>query len=199
MPLTPYAVLGVQPDADADTIKRGFRLAASAAHPDRQGGSVERMAAVNAAYEVLSDPERRARYDRTGDVEDLQPVDAQARDMLMQVLSEALQSEGNLIAVARVRLDNMIAAMRANADRGKAHVAKLTRRRAQVRVESGDNLVHSLIDQQLTQTARQLEDLATGQAVAARALQLLSTHSSDEPSHGYTVWATSSGTTGGRF
>ncbi|KAG6825255.1 hypothetical protein H0H87_009919, partial [Tephrocybe sp. NHM501043] len=50
-----YKVLGVSRDADARTIKKAFRSAAKTAHPDK-GGSEAKMAAVNEAYEVLTDP-----------------------------------------------------------------------------------------------------------------------------------------------
>ncbi|KAF9445500.1 DnaJ-domain-containing protein [Macrolepiota fuliginosa MF-IS2] len=55
-----YKVLGVSRDADEKTIKKAFRQAAKTAHPDK-GGSEAKMATLNEAYEVLSDPELRAR------------------------------------------------------------------------------------------------------------------------------------------
>jgi curved DNA-binding protein CbpA len=65
-------VLDVRHDASADEIKRRWRDLAREHHPDRAGSdSVERarlttrMARINAAYDVLSDPVRRARYDAT--------------------------------------------------------------------------------------------------------------------------------------
>ncbi|CAK5264159.1 unnamed protein product [Mycena citricolor] len=64
-----YKVLGVSRDADARTIKKAFRTAAKTAHPDK-GGSEEKMAAVNEAYEVLSNPELRARFDNGEDPND---------------------------------------------------------------------------------------------------------------------------------
>jgi len=59
---THYAVLGVEPDAPAETIRAAYRRAARRTHPDT-GGSAEQFAAVQAAWEVLSDPERRAEYE----------------------------------------------------------------------------------------------------------------------------------------
>ncbi len=61
-----YAVLDVRPDAQAEDIKRAYRRKAREHHPDA-GGDAERFKEVTHAYEVLSDPERRARYDRFGD------------------------------------------------------------------------------------------------------------------------------------
>ncbi|KAL1958458.1 hypothetical protein VTO42DRAFT_4322 [Malbranchea cinnamomea] len=72
-----YKVLGVDREADEQTIKRAYRKLTKQYHPDkasRQGISREeaekKMAAINEAYEVLSDPELRARFDRGDDPND---------------------------------------------------------------------------------------------------------------------------------
>ncbi|KAG9219635.1 hypothetical protein CCMSSC00406_0006043 [Pleurotus cornucopiae] len=64
-----YKVLGVSRDADQKTIKKAFRKAAMTAHPDK-GGSEAKMATVNEAYEVLSNPELRERFDNGDDPND---------------------------------------------------------------------------------------------------------------------------------
>lgn len=66
---TYYAVLGVSRSATAKQIKDAYRRAARSAHPD-QGGSAELFHDVAVAYEMLSDPDQRRRYDRTLGVED---------------------------------------------------------------------------------------------------------------------------------
>ncbi len=67
-----YDVLGVSPAATADEIKQAYRRLARESHPDRNPDdptAEERFKALAAAYEVLSDPERRANYDRFGTAE----------------------------------------------------------------------------------------------------------------------------------
>ena len=65
----PYELLGVSRDADADTIKKAYRRLARQYHPDvnPDAASKERFSEVSRAYEVLSDPQKRAAYDRGGD------------------------------------------------------------------------------------------------------------------------------------
>ncbi|KAK0209808.1 hypothetical protein IW262DRAFT_504134 [Armillaria fumosa] len=57
-----HEILGIDQNADYATIRKAFRNAALKAHPDK-GGSESRMAAVNEAYEVLSQRNLRARFD----------------------------------------------------------------------------------------------------------------------------------------
>ncbi|CDM94139.1 MULTISPECIES: molecular chaperone DnaJ [Limnospira] len=64
-----YDVLGVSRDADKEEIKRAYRRLARKYHPDvnKEPGAEERFKEINRAYEVLSEPEIRARYDRFGE------------------------------------------------------------------------------------------------------------------------------------
>lgn len=64
-----YEVLGVPRDADAATIKSAFRKLAMKLHPDQNPGckvSEEKFKEIGEAYSVLSDPQKRAAYDRYG-------------------------------------------------------------------------------------------------------------------------------------
>jgi molecular chaperone DnaJ len=64
-----YDVLGVERDASTDQIKSAYRKAALQHHPDRNPGDREaeaRFKEAAEAYSVLSDPDKRARYDRFG-------------------------------------------------------------------------------------------------------------------------------------
>lgn len=62
-----YDILGVKKNASADEIKKAFRKLAQKHHPDA-GGDEEQFKQINEAYEVLSDPEKKAQYDRFGTV-----------------------------------------------------------------------------------------------------------------------------------
>src|ERR1700739_1621210 len=64
-----YGAWGVSRYADTAEIKSAFRKLAMEHHPDRNGGceqAASRFKELNEAYSVLSDPDRRAAYDRFG-------------------------------------------------------------------------------------------------------------------------------------
>ena len=64
-----YEILGVERSSDDGVLKASFRKLAMEHHPDRNGGCEEaegRFKEINEAYSVLSDPQKRAAYDRFG-------------------------------------------------------------------------------------------------------------------------------------
>lgn len=85
-PRTHYQVLGIPESASADEVRRAHRQLAQVLHPDRQAGSSaaeqslaeRRMREVNAAWTALSDPGRRAEYDRSLRAARTGPVSASA-------------------------------------------------------------------------------------------------------------------------
>ena len=64
-----YDLLGVSKDADGDTLKRAYRRLARQYHPDinKDPGAEDRFKEIGRAYEVLSDPQTRGRYDQFGE------------------------------------------------------------------------------------------------------------------------------------
>ncbi len=64
-----YEILGVSRDASKEDMKRAYRRLARKYHPDvnKEDGAEDRFKEVNRAYEVLSEPETRARYDQFGE------------------------------------------------------------------------------------------------------------------------------------
>lgn len=64
-----YDTLGVAKTASADEIKKAYRRQARKYHPDinKEKGAEEKFKEINAAYEILSDKEKRAKYDQYGD------------------------------------------------------------------------------------------------------------------------------------
>lgn len=157
MTWNPYHELGLGQEAGAaptdDDIRHAYRRRAMKAHPDR-GGSDEEMQRVTAAYELLTDPERRKRFDETGATDDRAPVQERAFEFLRQGLDAEL----------RGGKDDPVGAVRDNVKR-LIEVAKsqligypFTRRRIEkaikrTSVKQGENLLHKVANQQLERLA----------------------------------------------
>lgn len=65
-----YTVLGIAPTATTDEIRAAYRKLALQCHPDRNPGdkdAEERFKSISAAYDILSDGEKRRQYDRFGE------------------------------------------------------------------------------------------------------------------------------------
>ncbi len=61
-----YKTLGVEKNASPDEIKTAFRKLAHQHHPDKQGGDEAKFKEINEAYQVLSNPDKRSKYDQFG-------------------------------------------------------------------------------------------------------------------------------------
>ena len=77
-----YEILGLKKDANQEEIKKTYRKLALKYHPDRNssdGDAEKRFKEINEAYQVLSNPEKRARYDQFGSTEGMGGFDFQGR------------------------------------------------------------------------------------------------------------------------
>lgn len=63
-----YKILGVEKSASEDDIKVAYRKLAHRYHPDKKGGNEQMFKKINEAYQVLSNKEKRAQYDRFGGI-----------------------------------------------------------------------------------------------------------------------------------
>ena len=161
--MTHYDTLGVPRDADSAAIKRAYRKKSRAAHPDK-GGDHTAMVAVNRAFDTLSDPEKRARYDATG--EDDKPqrgIDDQARDAVMQIFTALLDRLGDgdnaLEAVAR-QLAHNLAQIRGSIATAEKRITRLERARKRLKAKrkTARNFLADLLTDQITQTRMRIED-----------------------------------------
>lgn len=104
---TLYEVLGIDRRSTPEEIKSAYRRLAMVHHPDRQGDPVQ-FKLVKEAYEVLSDPERRARYDETGATDQPLTIRQAAEAMIPTLVTAAVDKSPDLVftdLVAKIRLE----------------------------------------------------------------------------------------------
>ena len=63
-----YNILGIAKDATAEDIKKAYRKLAHKFHPDMRGGNEQKFKEISEAYQILSDNDKRAQYDKFGRV-----------------------------------------------------------------------------------------------------------------------------------
>ncbi|PST21876.1 molecular chaperone DnaJ [Mesorhizobium plurifarium] len=129
--IDPYALLGIDRDADERAIRTAYRRAVKTAHPDR-GGDAEQFGKLQAAYDLLKDPVRRKVYDDTGyDPQLADPKDLKGLMMLETLVNDFILDErepGSFDPVAAMRRklsDDIV--------KNRFHILELERHRSRVR------------------------------------------------------------------
>jgi curved DNA-binding protein CbpA len=171
-----YESLGIIPDATDDEIKQAYRKNAMKKHPDR-GGSKEEFHALQVAYDVLTDPEKRQRYDETGkagpDTEEdvmmnqlgallLQLVDTM--DVELQDIAGAMK---RIIAEKIVAQDKAVAGMRHKILLREKAIQRLSRK------SGGENAFASILEDDVANLEQQIRDMELVQVVGRKMLALV--------------------------
>ncbi len=104
-----YELLQISRHADMETVHRVFRIMAARFHPDNpQTGNVEKFHKLRCAYEVLSDPERRAQYDGLLEAEAPKPLPVfEHKDFVIGVEGEMNRRLGILSLLYQSRRTNI--------------------------------------------------------------------------------------------
>lgn len=182
--MTHYDTLGVAPDASPADVKRAYRKASSAAHPDREGGSTERQAAVNRAYDVLGDADRRRAYDEAGhqDQPELPTIEHEAMSALGNLFGQALLDDVDPVRAVRESLiESMDDARQKNFSLEKK-MKTLLGKRDKVKVKDGvENIAHGIIDSAVADMRAVLARNTRFLEVGACALKLLADYRFEDP------------------
>ena len=160
-----YETLGVGRDATPDEIKKAHRAGVKKHHPDR-GGERETFEQVQRAFLVLHDPEKRQRYDETGDDASASSVDqtqSEVARLVIGAFDRALtELQGNF------KRRNVVAKMKAllSADRKRGDEANLMIAKGKAQMEemrtrlgfTGDGDQTNIIDSALLSRIREADD-----------------------------------------
>jgi curved DNA-binding protein CbpA len=148
--LNPYEVLGLPPDANDDQIKATKRKLSREHHPDH-GGDPAKMAEVNMALAVVTDPVRRQRYDETGDT-DNKSVEDEARSNFRAMVKDAVEKNQNIVKLVRKLVAGAKQQVTDARREGRAQLAKYESRRAKVRSKDTTNMALQVIDGLISDT-----------------------------------------------
>lgn len=161
-----YEELGVPRDASPGQIKAAYRMMAHRTHPDREGGDAERFKRVSAAYETLSDSERRAQYDRTGQ-DKPRDLQAEAEDIAAKlILSHVEKSDDpdfvDVLSSVRRDIKAQAYAMRQSSDGVAATIRKLNKAIKRTTRKGGRNLAVLMMEDRVADLERTFEKYKDG-------------------------------------
>lgn len=180
-----YDILGVPRDAKPRDIKAAYRKRAAAAHPDK-GGSDEALQAINQAWEILGDPEKRRRYDETGEMAGAESMTSPGEVLFLQVLDEMInemlmQGEGNLLKEIQKKLASREKEIRVGHRRLQDRIELLEKQLGRFTIAAEENLIESRLKNCLAELNQALASLDKERSATSEAIALGRTFSDSQP------------------
>lgn len=181
---TLYEDLGVPADADKKTIRGAYKKKAKKAHPDA-GGTPEKFGALKKAHDILTNDARRAKYDATGDISEIEPDNAASQVLAIisvvmnQVLDECAKNkkspvERDILALMKSRIRSCIEDVNNNMGMMRPIIAtdeKLASRFK--KKKSADNIFEQIMRARLEPMRQRYKDLGRQKEVALEAIKIL--------------------------
>jgi DnaJ-class molecular chaperone len=171
-----YDTLGVPKDADSETIKRAYKKKAQKAHPDR-GGTQDEFRAVAKAYGILSSPERRRRYDQTGEdgqIDEHAAMMNQIAGLVLQIIEQANDiATTDVLKVARQHIEGEIG--RIGDERMRMGKKQLKLQRAAKRLKrksAGESVLEAMVGAEAARLTTNME-IAKGRVAQLQRMQRL--------------------------
>lgn len=164
--MNPYQVLEVHKNASSEVVKDAYRKKAQKWHPDRnrRPEAKERFQEIQRAYELLSDPERRAFYDEHGeDKPKVTNLDVVAKETICVIFLKIIDEGHNLstldvIEAVKTKVNigirnhsNLILTQTSKIERLQRAVSRVTK------TATGDNMFESLANHQIREAKFQIE------------------------------------------
>ncbi len=192
-----YKALGVKKNASKASIRKAYKKAAMKTHPDT-GGSPEKFALVKRAHDILTDDERRQKYDSTGDDSETQPDNAFSQVMNIiafafnMVLGECQQQgqsplERDMIESMRRKINGNISESEKNIriQKNMLETDMKLRSRFSRKKKSEPNIFDSIIGHRIKQLNEQIAANELGIKNGKEALEFLKDFNfkSDEPEY----------------
>lgn len=178
-----YETLGVAKDATAAAIKKAFREKAKSAHPDT-GGDPKDFHALVRANDVLSDEEKRRRYDETGAIDDqVDPIESSAATIIAGFVDRFMTDDDakhkDMIAELKKAINADIKGGEKSIKEGKDYEVRALDIRKRVKGKTGGALIGKMVDAQIQQCRNAVAQIEHAILVRKRALEMIDDASYD--------------------
>lgn len=178
-----YQMLGVGKKASRKQIREAYRQKAKATHPDT-GGSAETFALVKRAHDVLTDDERRAKYDSNGDTSEPKRDDSlrMAINIIGIVLDRVLTKIDrknadpvafDIVADMKVMLGGDIDTLSNHVTVAKRNLVKAEKMLGRFRVKKGENFLDDIMRQKVEAARGNVKILEEQLTTGKKAMDML--------------------------
>jgi DnaJ-class molecular chaperone len=181
--MNPYETLDVAADASDKDIKQAYRSRAQKSHPDREGGDAETFHEITLAYDVLSDPARRSKFDKTGEFGEEPSIQAQAEARIVIMFNQVLDApgfRGNFIKKATETIRGVTAQLIGEKQKAETELKRLEKISGRVKAK-GQNLFETLINQKVRKLQGDIKATDLEQEIIAEALAILKGYEDTAP------------------
>jgi len=175
-----YSTLGVAVTATRKEIKTAYLKLAAKLHPDKDNGDEEQFKTIKHAYEVLSNADKRAHYDQTGE-ENTRKNDP--NNAIMAIFKRILDSgdfDGNIINRVIQHLEADIAKIKRDLIQIDLTIKKLKKQKGRVTAK-GENFFELLLDGKLADLDKSKENMNTAIDQGTQLITMVSEYSDEKP------------------
>lgn len=183
-----YKTLGVNKKASRAQIRDAYRKKAKESHPDTPTGSDQKFALVKRAHDILSDEDRRAKYDATGDDSEQNPSNelSEAANMLIRIFENVMAQierksgdpeEFDVIGDMKISLQAEIDKIQQNKRNIKKARGMVERLIGKFKVKSGENFIELSLKQKLAANDKHMREAEHAEEIAKKAYDVLKLYS----------------------
>lgn len=179
--MNPYETLKVDRNSNDATIKSSYRTLAQQTHPDKSNGDGKEFYAVQAAYDVLSDPARRDLYDETGSIEEAPKNVAQTR--LISILDAFITNgdfTGDIVKVIGDSMRGTVTSLNQQMSANKTQIVKLTDQLNRITTE-GFNLYDQILTSKIDAMKEKQKLMIVETETWSEALEMLEGYEDSKP------------------
>jgi curved DNA-binding protein CbpA len=184
-----YEALDIDKDATESEIKQAHRKAAQRTHPDREGGDTKQFQRVTAAYHILKDPDRRAKYDATGDTDTNPDPVTDRLAQLFNAIIDADEFDCNVVDKCKSMLASAIQSCNLELNKIDHKILRLSAQADRIRT-SGHNLFENILQSKIVDLQKKADHMNSEIALLNNVKILVDDYSDNNPQSSSTgvVW-----------